>query len=600
MNRDLFKKKSTKVLLSLLAGCFILTSVSGVIFMRNKYNIVMTKNEDIPLRDFYMDLNKERQTQWIRNNNENNLKYLLSPEFLKSFLESRAERLVLQEALNDYEIKFTNEQLLNSVVADSSFYNKENKFDIDIYKNFLKNNAMTEREYFDQLQVSNGINFLHMSFFSNEFFDNDFVNKISTVVNQNRVVDFYKVKKSELKLDNISVEENEIKKYYNDNLKQFIIPEKKKIDFIAIGKDFDANKKLTKEEIKKYYDDNIDLFKIDETYEIYDIKTKDKDKLEKLLKYVKNNKNANIDDIIYNYLPREETEISSKALTAEGLDFLYNKDIKNLKANEYSDIITYNDKFGIVFVKSVAPKTIKSFGEVENIIVNTLKAGKDTKIIENLKNLLLSKKNLNEVADELQLKVENLGTFTREEFKDKYFVLGDNVYNLSLNQFSGIVEADAVYYVYTVSDIENERLLSLVEKHNDIENILRNEKIDKSGKEHLQELIKSGFEGIKYDLTNNVEISRENSKFDKKFIDNIYKINVNDFTDIYTDKDDFYFAVLKRKKTILSHEENYVDTATIKKDLSEGIKKELEKKYLDYLKKFYKTKINYELLKYIQ
>ncbi len=600
MNRDLFKKKSTKVLLSLLAGCFILTSVSGVIFMRNKYNIVMTKNEDIPLRDFYMDLNKERQAQWIRNNNENNLKYLLSPEFLKSFLESRAERLVLQEALNDYEIKFTNEQLLNSVVADSSFYNKENKFDIDIYKNFLKNNAMTEREYFDQLQVSNGINFLHMSFFSNEFFDNDFVNKISTVVNQNRVVDFYKVKKSELKLDNISVEENEIKKYYNDNLKQFIIPEKKKIDFIAIGKDFDANKKLTKEEIKKYYDDNIDLFKIDETYEIYDIKTKDKDKLEKLLKYVKNNKNANIGDIIYNYLPREETEISSKALTAEGLDFLYNKDIKNLKANEYSDIITYNDKFGIVFVKSVAPKTIKSFGEVENIIVNTLKAGKDTKIIENLKNLLLSKKSLNEVADELQLKVENLGTFTREEFKDKYFVLGDNVYNLSLNQFSGIVEADAVYYVYTVSDIENERLLSLAEKHNDIENILRNEKIDKSGKEHLQELIKSGFEGIKYDLTNNVEISRENSKFDKKFIDNIYKINVNDFTDIYTDKDDFYFAVLKRKKTILSHEENYVDTATIKKDLSEGIKKELEKKYLDYLKKFYKTKINYDLLKYIQ
>lgn len=600
MNRDLFKKKSTKVLLSLLAGCFILTSVSGVIFMRNKYNIVMTKNEDIPLRDFYMDLNKERQVQWIRNNNENNLKYLLSPEFLKSFLESRAERLVLQEALNDYEIKFTNEQLLNSVVADSSFYDKENKFDIDIYKNFLKNNAMTEREYFDQLQVSNGINFLHMSFFSNEFFDNDFVNKISTVVNQNRVVDFYKVKKSELKLDNISVEENEIKKYYNDNLKQFIIPEKKKIDFIAIGKDFDANKKLTKEEIKKYYDDNIDLFKIDETYEIYDIKTKDKDKLEKLLKYVKNNKNVNIDDIIYNYLQREETEISSKALTAEGLDFLYNKDIKNLKANEYSDIITYNDKFGIVFVKSVAPKTIKSFEEVENIIVNTLKAGKDTKIIENLKNLLLSKKSLNEVADELQLKVENLGTFTREEFKDKYFVLGDNVYNLSLNQFSGIVEADAVYYVYTVSDVENEKLLSLAEKHNDIENILKNEKIDKLGKEHLQELIKSGFEGIKYDLTNNVEVSRESNKFDKKFIDNIYKINVDDFTDIYTDKDDFYFAVLKRKKTISSHEENYVDTATIKKDLNEGIKKELEKKYLDYLKKFYKTKINYDLLKYIQ
>ena len=560
----------------------------------------MTKNEDIPLRDFYMDLNKERQAQWIRNNNENNLKYLLSHEFLKSFLESRAERLVLQEALNDYEIKFTNEQLLNSVVADSSFYDKENKFDIDIYKNFLKNNAMTEREYFDQLQVSNGINFLHMSFFSNEFFDNDFVNKISTVVNQNRVVDFYKVKKSELKLDNISVEENEIKKYYNDNLKQFIIPEKKKIDFIAIGKDFDANKKLTKEEIKKYYDDNIDLFKIDKTYEIYDIKTKDKDKLEKLLKYVKNNKNINIDDIIYNYLPREETEISSKTLTAEGLDFLYNKDIKNLKANEYSDIIAYNDKFGIVFVKNIAPKTIKSFEEVENIIVNTLKAGKDTKIIENLKNLLLSKKNLNEVADELQLKVENLGTFTREEFKDKYFVLGDNVYNLSLNQFSSIVEADAVYYVYTVSDVENEKLLSLAEKHNDIENILKDEKIDKLGKEHLQELIKSGFEGIKYDLTNNVEVNRESNKFDKKFIDNIYKINVNDFTDIYTDKNDFYFAVLKRKKTISSHEENYVDVATIKKDLNEGIKKELEKKYLDYLKKFYKTKINYDLLKYIQ
>ena len=560
----------------------------------------MTKNEDIPLRDFYMDLNKERQVQWIRNNNENNLKYLLSPEFLKSFLESRAERLVLQEALNDYEIKFTNEQLLNSVVADSSFYDKENKFDIDIYKNFLKNNAMTEREYFDQLQVSNGINFLHMSFFSNEFFDNDFVNKISTVVNQNRVVDFYKVKKSELKLDNISVEENDIKKYYNDNLKQFIIPEKKKIDFIAIGKDFDANKKLTKEEIKKYYDDNIDLFKIDETYEIYDIKIKDKDKLEKLLKYVKNNKNVNIDDIIYNYLPREETEISSKALTAEGLDFLYNKDIKNLKANEYSDIIAYNDKFGIVFVKSIAPKTIKSFEEVENIIVNTLKAGKDTKIIENLKNLLLSKKNLNEVADELQLKVENLGTFTREKFKDKYFVLGDNVYNLSLNQFSSIVEADAVYYVYTVSDVENEKLLSLAEKHNDIENILKDEKIDKLGKEHLQELIKSGFEGIKYDLTNNVEVNRESNKFDKKFIDNIYKINVNDFTDIYTDKNDFYFAVLKRKKTISSHEENYVDVATIKRDLNEGIKKELEKKYLDYLKKFYKTKINYDLLKYIQ
>lgn len=600
MNRDLFKTKSTKILLSLLAGCFILTSVSGVIFMRNKYNVVTTKKEDIPLRDFYVELNKERQVQWIKNNSENNLKYLLSPEFLKEFLNSSAEKLVLKEALNDYKIRFTNEQILASIVSDSTFFNDENKFDVDVYKNFLKNYAITEREYFEQLQTSNGINFLNMSFFTSEFFSDDFINNVSKVVNQNRVFDYYKIKKSELKVNEVEIEESEIKKYYNENIKNFIIPEKKKIDYIVVGKDFDINKKLTEEEVKKYYNDNIDLFESDETYEIYDIRTKDKDKLEKLLKYVRNNSNVNINDIIYDYLPREKSEISSKSLTAEGLDFLYNKDIKKLKINEYSDVIAYSDQFGIVFVKSISPKSVKSFNEVRNIIVNTLKAGKDTKILENLKNLLLSKKNLNDVADNLELKVENLGTFTREEFKDKYFVLGDNIYNLSLNQFSSIIETDTLYYVYTISNVENERLLSLSERYENIKSALKAKKTDESKKSLLQELIKSGFDDVEYDLINNVEIIRDDNKFVKDFVDNIYKINIGDFTDIYIDGDYFYFAVLKRNKSVLAHENNYIDTTIIKKEINEGIKRELEKKYLDYLKKFYKTKINYDLLKYIQ
>ena len=62
--KNFFDKKYSKYLLLLLAFAFILSSVSGIIFMTNKYNIISVDNKKIGINEFLRMLNSKRQIDY--------------------------------------------------------------------------------------------------------------------------------------------------------------------------------------------------------------------------------------------------------------------------------------------------------------------------------------------------------------------------------------------------------------------------------------------------------------------------------------------------------------------------------------------------------
>lgn len=600
MNREILKTKSAKVLLSLLAFCFILTSVSGVVFLKGKYDLITLKGKAVSIGDFYKDLVSERRKIWMQNPSEKTLKYLISEGFIKGFLSRRIDRLLLEKAIKSLKIKFTESQILKSILVDTDFF-VDNKFDLTKYKAVLKANNLTEKEYFDQMQDVNAINFLTMILSSDYLFNEDTIKKVQDIKNQEKVVDLYTVNKNELKVDVEDPSKEEVAEYYKSNLDKFLIQEKKKIDYIFVNKKFDNKKILTEDEINQYYNEHQNLFKIEKTFDIFDIRTANESDLKKLVSFLKNNKNVDLSKVIYNFLKKENTEISSKTLTADGLDYLYNEKIKNLNINEVSDIIKHSDtQFGVVFVNSIKEEQLKPLSEVRNLIVNTLKSNEKAEIIAELNEFVLSKSTLKDLAKELQLEPETLGKLTKNEFNQNTLAVDKTAYNLDLNQFSKIIEVEDGYYIYSVSEIENEKLPTLEEEENNIKSIILQDKIEEKRKELLSKLINGGINKIKYKLETKLVVKQTDNNFSEDFIKDVYSVEQGAFTQIYTKDNEFYFAVLKNNKLLFPYEEDFNDFNTIKANINNDIDNEIKTLYLNYLQKKYKVKINYDLLKYIQ
>ena len=128
----------SKCLLSILIIAFILSSISGIIFMTNKYNVVVVDNKKVNINEFVRVLNGEKQKIFAYNQDMSQIDFLNSREFMIMTLNNVVNSSLLDKEIENYRINEPNEIILSKIYKEHYFYT-DNKFDITKLRNLLKN-----------------------------------------------------------------------------------------------------------------------------------------------------------------------------------------------------------------------------------------------------------------------------------------------------------------------------------------------------------------------------------------------------------------------------------------------------------------------------
>lgn len=108
----------------------------------------------------------------------------------------------------------------------------------------LKNFNITENQYIGDIQNRETIEFLFSTFINDTLINEKYIDNIFKAINSYKNVEIFKISKNKISIKQEKIDEEAIKKYYNNNVNKFIIPEQREINYIKIDnpKDEDIQK----------------------------------------------------------------------------------------------------------------------------------------------------------------------------------------------------------------------------------------------------------------------------------------------------------------------------------------------------------------------
>ena len=549
MIKDFFKKRIGKVLLLLIVVSFILSSIGGIIFFSNKYNLIVVNGDKISYRKFANFLTREREIAY--SNNANNIDYILSKDFTMETLEKMKNVELLKSYINDNNLLFDKNTTINKIISDEKFRTNGN-FDSVKYNEFLKNAGIVEDEYIKSMQEFYANTFIFNMFNMNNNFSEDTIKYIIDKNNKYKIVDLYTVDKKDLKIDKVEVSDEEMKEYYNKNIKEFTHEEERKVDFIKIDL-AKVEKEISDKEIEDYYNNNKNLYNLPETFDVYHIESTEKSDLEKIVKNKKDLLSS-----VKKVLNREESDILIKNIPIEALSYIFGSDIKDLKVGKFSKIIESNGFFMAIYLKAKNEPKIITLEEAKDDIIKTLQRNSSEENMkanyDNIQNLLAQKNSFEEIANILKSKIETLDYIKYSDTVKELKANKDKIFSITKNDFVPAFGINTDYYIYSVSDIKK----SYVDKFDDVKDSILN--TIKTNKENELYLSKVSIENKnKYKIQKKLLIKKDDVKFDKNFLVEIYRLKNKEFTNIYQNKDNLYFAQIIDEKDIDKNDINFID-----------------------------------------
>ena len=186
--------KASKGLLIILIFAFVLSSLSSIIFMTNKYNVIAVDDTKININEFVKILNNEKQRRYALNQTEKEADFLNSKDFMFVMVSNLLREKIINKEIEFYNIKEPNNVILSKIAKENYFYTN-NKFDIGKFHKLLEQYGMTEYEYIETIKNSDNISFL-ISLINNNRTNEFIINKIFNDTNQYKDVSVFAINKN--------------------------------------------------------------------------------------------------------------------------------------------------------------------------------------------------------------------------------------------------------------------------------------------------------------------------------------------------------------------------------------------------------------------
>tara|TARA_B100000700_G_scaffold296695_1_gene360873 strand:+ start:6227 stop:8062 length:1836 start_codon:yes stop_codon:yes gene_type:complete len=345
----------------------------------------------------------------------------LTSEEIQAFqIHSMALGSLINNAVFENEFDSQNFIIDERVVASETkkrfpnLYNKNNKIDEMALNSFLKQQRL---KIDDLVKI---INYETRSkVFDELFFDINiplkFENLIARHNNHSRNLDLIKLSINEYELNNfqnldISINNQEIIEYFNQNINSYIDPEKRDISYIMIDKnEYIDQLKPTNAQIEQYYNNNKNLFLETEKRDFLQFNFKS---LEEAAEFKNNTVGLNAEEVIKfadenNITFNNFTEVAKDEVLDELSDVIY-----TLQENSMSTVVETTLAKHIIIVSKIHPEFQKTIEDSKDNISDTLLEVELSNFISDLKNKIsqeiLDGYSLTEIANNNSLTVKTI------------------------------------------------------------------------------------------------------------------------------------------------------------------------------------------------
>ena len=350
----------------------------------------------------------------------------LTSEEIQAFqIHSMALGTLINNAVFENEFDSQNFIIDERVVASETkkrfpnLYTKNNKIDEMALNSFLKQQRL---KIDDLVKI---INYETRSkVFDELFFDINiplkFENLIARHNNHSRNLDLIKLSINEYELNNfqnldISINNQEIVEYFNQNINSYIDPEKRDISYIMIDKnEYVDQLKPTNAQIEQYYNNNKNLFLETEKRDFLQFNFKS---LEEAAGFKNNTVGLNAEEVIKfadenNITFNNFTEVAKDEVLDELSDVIF-----KLQENSMSSVVETTLAKHIIIVSKIHPEFQKTIEDSKDNISNTLLEVELSNFISDLKNKIsqeiLDGYSLTEIANNNSLAIKTISNAER-------------------------------------------------------------------------------------------------------------------------------------------------------------------------------------------
>ena len=308
-----------------------------------------------------------------------------------------------------------------------NLYNKNNKLDELALNSFLSKQNLKIDDLVKIIDYE-----IRAKTFDKLFFEINYPNKIDNILkkysNHSRNIDLINFNINDYKLSNltdldISINNNNIVDFFNQNINSYIDPEKRYISYILIEKN-DYNNQFTPSDnqIEDYYNNNKNLYLETERRDFIQFNFKN---LDEASKFKNNISNLNNEEIVKfakdnNILFNDFSNVSENEVLENLADVIF-----NLQEDQISEIVETPIAKHIVIVSNIYSEIQKKIQEVRKDISKTLLDVEINSYILDLKNKIseqiLNGLSLDEIALDNMLEVtiiENVEKITTNTEKD--------------------------------------------------------------------------------------------------------------------------------------------------------------------------------------
>ena len=369
----------------------------------------------------------------INNFNQMLGKTMTGDEIRQFQIPALALSALINDAVFEDEYEKINLTIDEKVIAQKTkdripqLYDSNNKLNELYLKTFLQQQQLVID---DLVQI---INFeTRDEYFSSAFFDINFpkyfTKQIQNFDNQERKISYIKIPLNEVSIDEIlqkysSTIPDELQKFYNENIKNYMSKEKRDVEFFIIDKkEYTSAFTPSDFEIEEFYNSNMDFYFQNEKRSFVQFNFKTTEEAQKFQSKISSILNASGISNLSNLLEfAKKTNVTFNEFDDleknEILDQISNPLFK-LLPNKKSDIIESPLSKHILILKSIKPSYQLKIKEVENEISKTIKNIESDNYVSELSNQISEKilngSSFNDIASSLNLKKQSIKNLTRD------------------------------------------------------------------------------------------------------------------------------------------------------------------------------------------
>ena len=576
--RNLVSSIFGKILLAIMVLSFALWGVGDILTSGNSQLAAKVGKEKITLNEFYIKLQESIETYNINNAIQLNVNDAVDLGLHNLVLNE----LIFSKMVDNYSknqgIYLSDNSFKLIIKGLPQFKNENNNFSELKYKNYVLNNFPSEEVFLKELEsiILKGIIFENFNI--NNFLNKSIINILYNYEGEKRNIEYFLIEKEMVNIKTSSI--SELEKYFQENIDKYKIPEQIIINYIELKiEDFQNVNNINDNQVKQYYENNIRLYTKEETRKIEFARFNNKNEADKFVQSFENKSSQDLK----NQLISDNIKLSSIEKYNGGT---FPDEIKEiifqLKLNQSTPPISIDDLgYYLIRVTDISKKKTLPIEDVYRDIRDYLSLEDAYELydasLNNIDEMLLNDFTIEEISSEIKdiniVKNTNINELLSKDGFDK-----ESLINRPVGFVSEIIfNNNNAYVVEIVNKLEItkprfEQVIDIVEDDY-TKSLIEREIQSKIGKALIQLQFK-GYESFKkFAEINNLEIksfdhiTRQDNKIKEDTITKLFELKENIIFEIQFNNQDSGIGIVKK---IIKADEIISDT--FYKNIKENIK----------------------------